>query len=74
MLNRRQIVLEERFRSIMAKNVTCYIEADRLERAGNETEAVLVHERSDRWLRLQRRVEAALHASRAATARMQTRM
>jgi hypothetical protein len=74
MLERRQIVLEERFRLAMAKNVTYYFEADRLEREGNETEAVLVHERSDRWLRLQRRVEAALHASRAATARMQTRM
>ncbi len=72
MLDRRQIVLEERFRLAMSKNVTYYFEADRLEREGNETEAVLVHERSDRWLRLQRRVEAALDASRAATARIHT--
>ena len=72
MLDRRQVVLEERFRSVMAKNVTCYIEADRLEREGNENEAVLVHERSDRWLRIQRRVGAALSASRAAKTRMQT--
>ena len=66
MLNPRQSVLQERFRHVMAKNVTCYIEADRLEREGNETAAALVHETSDRWLRLQRRVEAALDASRAA--------
>lgn len=68
MLNRRQIVLEERFRSVMAKNVTCYLEADRLERTGNGEEAALFHEKSDRWLKLQRRLGAALDASRAAAA------
>ena len=66
MLDRRQIVLEERFRSVMAKNVTCYMEADRKERAGEGTEAALLRERSDRWLRLQRKVGAALNASREA--------
>ena len=66
MSDRRQIVLEERFRSVMAKNVTCYLEADRLERAGRGEEAALVREESDRWLELQRRVGAALDATRAA--------
>jgi hypothetical protein len=68
MLHRRQIVLEERFRSVMAKNVTYYLEADRLERTGNGEKAALFHEKSDRWLQLQRRVGAALEASRAAAA------
>lgn len=52
----------------MVKNVTCYLEADRLERTGNGEEAALFHEKSDRWLQLQRRVGAALEASRAAVA------
>ena len=70
MLDRRQIVLQERFRSVMAKNVTCYLEADRLERTGNGEEAALFHEKSDRWLKLQRRLGAALDASRAAAAQL----
>ena len=71
MLDRRQIVLEERFRLVMAKNVTCYMEADRLERTGNGEEAALFHEKSDRWLKLQRKLGAALGASRAASARVE---
>ncbi len=66
MLDRRQIVLQERFRSVMVKNVICYLEADRLERTGNGEEAALFHEKSDRWLKLQQRLAAALDASRAA--------
>ena len=68
MSHRRQMVLEERFRSIMAKNVACYLQADRLERTGNGEEAALFHEKSDRWLKLQRRLGAALDASREAAA------
>ena len=68
MLNRRQMILEERFRLVMAKNVTCYLEADRLERAGNGVEAELLREKSDRWLQLQQKVGAALRASREAGA------
>ena len=71
MVNRRQMVLEGRFRSVMMKNVTCYIEADRLERAGKETEAVRARQESDRWLQLQRRVGAALDASRATTEKVE---
>jgi hypothetical protein len=66
MLDRRQIVLQERFRSVMVKNVTCYLEADRLERAGEGAKAALLRERSDRWLALQRKVGAALNSSREA--------
>jgi len=69
-LDRRQIVLEERFRLVLVKNVTCYIEADRLERAGSGAEAALLREKSDRWLQLQRKVGAALEASRAAAAKL----
>jgi len=68
MLNRRQMILEERFRSVMAKNVACYMQADMLERAGKGAEAALVREKSDRWLQLQQRVGAALSASREAAA------
>ena len=68
-LDRRQIVLEERFRLVLVKNVTCYIEADRLERAGSDAEAALLRQKSDRWLQLQRKVGAALEASRAAAAK-----
>ena len=71
MSDRRQIVLEERFRSVMAKNVTCYIEADRLERDGYGAEAALFREKSDRWLQLQRRLAAALDASRATATRVE---
>ena len=70
MLDRRQIVLQERFRSVMAKNVACHLEADRLERAGNGEQAALFHEKSDRWLKLQRRLAAALDASRAAATQL----
>ena len=71
MLDRRQIVLEERFRSVLAKNVTCFLQADLLERVGNEAEAAVLHQRSDRWLRLQRRLGAALEANRAAAAKVE---
>ena len=71
MSDRRQIVLEERFRSVMARNVTCYLQADRFERTGNGEQAALFHEKSDRWLKLQRKLGAALDASRAAATRVE---
>lgn len=71
MSDRRQIVLEERFRSVMARNVTCYLQADRFERTGNGEQAALFHEKSDRWLKLQRKLGAALDASRAAAIRVE---
>ena len=70
MSDRKQVVLQERFRSVMAKNVTCYLEADRLERTGNGEQAALFHKKSDRWLKLQRRLGAALDASRRAATQL----
>jgi hypothetical protein len=70
MLNRRQVVLEERYRAVMAKNVTCFIQADLLERDGKGAEAAWLRERSDRWLQLQRKVGEALNASRGPAAQL----
>ena len=71
MSDRKQVVLQERFRSVMAKNVTGYLEADRRERTGNGEQAALFHKKSDRWLKLQRRLEAALDPSRTTATRIE---